>query len=299
MAIGSIIGGVFQNGTSNLSQVQAFMSGNPNSISSYISAQTGFTFLSPAGTKGINGFVFDQYDDDSIDVEAEVTDHFAEDNSFTQDMAAIHPIECTLSGFVGEIALPAPNSGFGALFQGLETKLGTVSAFGGKYTPGGLQKKINAINGSLQSAQNYVNQVSQYLNQAQNLLGMFKSGASKTRQQQSFSSLATLINSKVPVTITTPWAAFPNMLCISFHMDQGGETKDKSRVELKFKQIRLVPIVSNLNKPTPQTIQATTSGRAQSGMQTPVSVGQTSGTPTSITTIASSNNPFGLGFISQ
>ena len=299
MALGNIVDGAVQTGTSQLSQVQAFMSGQPNSLSNYISEQTGFSFLAPTGAKGINGFVFDQYDDDSIDIETEVTDHFAEDNSFIQDMAAIHPIECTLTGFVGEIAIPAPNAGAGGLFQSLESKLGTVDAFGGKYTPGGLQKQINAINGSLQSAQNYVNQVSQYLNQAQTLLKMFSSGAGKTKQQKAFASLATLVNSKIPCTITTPWAAFPNMMCTGFHMDQGGETKDKSRVELKFKQIRLVPIASNLKTPTPQTVQATTSGRAQSMMQTPVSVGQTGGTPTAITTIASGNNPFGLGFLSQ
>lgn len=59
--------------------------------------------VSPIVNLGIAGFEFDIFEEHKSELQAEITDHFVEDNSTRQDHIAIKPERFTLRGFVGEL----------------------------------------------------------------------------------------------------------------------------------------------------------------------------------------------------
>ena len=59
--------------------------------------------VSPVVNLGIAGFQFDIFEEHKSELQAEITDHFVEDNSTRQDHIAIKPERFTLRGFVGEL----------------------------------------------------------------------------------------------------------------------------------------------------------------------------------------------------
>jgi|DEB0MinimDraft_6_1074348.scaffolds.fasta_scaffold11168_3 hypothetical protein len=59
--------------------------------------------VSPVVNLGIAGFEFDIFEEHKSELQAEITDHFVEDNSTRQDHIAIKPERFTLRGFVGEL----------------------------------------------------------------------------------------------------------------------------------------------------------------------------------------------------
>ena len=52
---------------------------------------------------GVNGFVFDVIDDETIQLDADITDSWIETNSTIQDHIALKPVRFTLKGYVGEL----------------------------------------------------------------------------------------------------------------------------------------------------------------------------------------------------
>ena len=59
--------------------------------------------VSPVVSLGIAGFAFDIFEEHKSEQQADITDHFVEDNSTIQDHIAIKPEKFTLRGFVGEL----------------------------------------------------------------------------------------------------------------------------------------------------------------------------------------------------
>jgi hypothetical protein len=53
---------------------------------------------------GIAGFVFDINSEDAIDLQADITDNYVEDNTAIQDQIALKPEVVTVRGLVGELA---------------------------------------------------------------------------------------------------------------------------------------------------------------------------------------------------
>lgn len=59
--------------------------------------------VSPIVNLGIAGLAFDIFEEHKVELTADITDHFVEDNSTIQDQIAIKPIKFTLRGFIGEV----------------------------------------------------------------------------------------------------------------------------------------------------------------------------------------------------
>ena len=74
--------------------------------------------LRTKNSQGIGGFVFDYLGDVNVSLQADITDHFAEDNTAIQDHVAMRPIKVVMRGFVSELVMKAPQGVVGALARG-------------------------------------------------------------------------------------------------------------------------------------------------------------------------------------
>lgn len=252
MGLTDFVGGAPQSPSGAISSIQTLVSGQTSPLTALTSNLYGLTFLPVKGstpfgqpntpTSSLSGFAFDFYDEDMFELDVEASDHWAEDNSSIQDHAAVSPIRATLSGFVGEYVIPNPNAGAAGALRRLQQKMATTSAYAGKYTPGTVQAISGKITGSISTGQNYLNEVSQYAQQAQNLLAIF-SPASVTRQQKALAILTSAALSRQTFTLNLPWCQVQNVMITNIRATQSGETASKSEFSVSVKQIRTVPVL--------------------------------------------------------
>ncbi|MDD5301502.1 MAG: hypothetical protein PHS14_00220 [Elusimicrobia bacterium] len=291
MGVTDFTGGAAQAATGNVSNIKGLISGQTSPLTSYLSNLTGLNFLFPKGAgpfsqpnnpkSQLSGFAFDFYGEDDLELDIDATDHWAEDNSSIQDHAAISPIRGSLSGFVGEYVIPNPNSGIGGALRQLEQKLATVSAYAGKYTPGTVQAIAGKVTGAISTGQNYVQEISQYAQQAQNILNMFKP-AGATRQQNALATLMSAALSRQTFTLMMPWVQVQNVMITNIRAHQSGDTTSKSEFTVSVKQIRTIPVASAL---TPQAVKANSQGRAGLQNQPTSVVGTAQGAPMPVSAV--------------
>lgn len=265
---GSPLGQAAQQGSSAVSNTIS-------SVQNYVNGVSNKFILNPHGMKGIAGFVFDYEGDDQISLEADITDHFSEDNGSIQDHIALKPYRVTLRGFVSELILPATSQGFFGALTTLQSKMGTVNAYLGKYTPQALQKLQGQASKAVSQVQNYANTAAQYLNQAKNVAGLFGGGTgAPTKQQQAFVALASLRDQRQIFNVLTPWSLMPGMAIETLVFLQAKDSKSRSDITVTMKQMRFVDVQSS------QNTTATHLGRAGFAYQLRTQLGLTSGTPT-------------------
>lgn len=272
-AAGTQVGGAIATGSSkvfnSVSSVQNFVNG-VNGVS------TNYVLLPPKGFKGgIEGFLFDYEGDDSMTLESDITDHFAEDNSSVQDHIALKPYRIVLRGFISELTLPGTGQGFFGALTTLQSNIGSVSAYLGKYTPQSLQKLQGQASKAVSQVQSYASTASQYLNQAKNLASLFGlSSGAQTKQQKAFGFLASLRDQRQICNVLTPWCFLPGMAIETVVFSQPKDSKTRSDISVTMKQMRFVDVQSS------QNTTATHGGRLGSQYQTKTNLGLTSGTPT-------------------
>ncbi len=242
----------------------------------------------PKGAVGIGGFQFDVALDDEIQIENDVTMHWAEDNTYINDHIAQKPYLITMRGYVGELTLPGPNLASPYALSSLASKLGTTQAYLGKYTPQAAQKLENTATGALNAAQNYANQIAQYANQGIGLLktiGLMSAGP--TKQQKALAKLAALSDAGSIFDVVTPWGFFKTYALKSVRIIQTRETETRSDVICTMQAMRFID-------DTPQGPMLNQSGRA--GIQAaPQSIlGNTPGFSAKLASVLGQGNTLGV-----
>lgn len=226
--------------------------------------------VKPKNAKGIGGFLFDYEGETNVTYQAEITDHWIETNDPVQDHIAQKPVRLMLRGFIGELVLKQPAGLVGALAT-LQSKLTTVPAYIGKYTPG----TIALLQRGVTTAQNTVNTIDQGLQRVKNIVGLFPGAApQKSKQQQAFSQLTALYLSRQVFTVQTPYTSFDSMVIETLTFIQPEETKYWSDISVTMKQLRFVDTQVSSTK-------AAFGGRAAKQREAQVSQGNTKGTPQS------------------
>lgn len=196
--------------------------------------------LRTKSSAGIGGFLFDYLGEINVNMDADITDHFAEDNTAIQDHVAIRPIEVTMRGFISELSLPAPQGVSGALASA-QSALTQVDAYLGKYTPGVAQ----TLSAAITKVQSTVNTVNQTLQKAQNIISLFPGAPpSGTKQAKAYTQLFTAMQKKLPMTIDTPYRVLRNMMIKRIVFVQPEETKSWSDISVTLKQIQFVEIAT-------------------------------------------------------
>jgi hypothetical protein len=228
------------------------------------------SILKPKNMKGINGFVFDSATDDSIQMSADITDHFTESNIFINDHVAIRPIRIVMKGFIGEVIYNANPSGVLGLFNTVQDVLTTVPAYLGKYTPKGLQNIQNVLN----KGTSLVNKVDNYISRAKNIVGLFGKANKTSHQQDAYAILKALFLSRVICSVETPFEYFDsNMIIESIAFRQGDNDKYRTDIWVTLKEIRTAQVlVTPVDK-------FTTGGRALFQRQAPLDNGKSQGAP--------------------
>lgn len=197
--------------------------------------------VSPKSSKGISGWEFDIPQNETVRLQAEITDHYTESNTFLNDHIVRKPVRITLSGMKGELVYRRPEGIPGGV-QELTNRLEIVDVYLGDYTPGMTQSIQRAIS----RAQSAVALLNQGLNKTQNILSALSGeGPEETLQEKAFKELKALFNSNQLVTVQTPWEFFDSMIIEELSFSQGGATTGMSEIQITLKEMRFADIEIN------------------------------------------------------
>jgi hypothetical protein len=226
----------------------------PSSVSNTL-APSGSNFLDkltnrliPKGKpKGIGGFVFDIALEDTVKLEAEITDHWLENNSAVNDHVAIKPKRIILRGLIGELVQIYNPTELDGLLGRTSNLLGQVPAYLGSMTPQAVQKAQAAIT-KAQDAAAQINAAAKKLNNviglfADPLGGLLGTSGAKTKQQDAFAILETMFDNKMTFTLETPYKFYENVVIENIIALQPEHSKTYSEFTVILKQLNF----SNLN----------------------------------------------------
>jgi hypothetical protein len=204
-----------------------------SSVRDYVDEKAGAAVVSPKNAKGIQGWVFDILTRESIDLNAEITDHVVQSGSFLSDHVVIKPRRITLSGLIGENVYNAP--GAAEALQELQNKLEVVDAYGGAYTDGMTQK----LQGAITQAQTAVDQLNNTLNKTQSVISAFAGESSEqTRQQRLYQQLLAAFKVKYILTVQTWLDYYDNMVIESISATQDETTEQITDISVTLKEVR-------------------------------------------------------------
>lgn len=181
----------------------------------------------------ISGFLFDVKGRDEVNLQAEITDHWTENNTAIQDHIAIKPITIRVNGFVGELRTnydPKTLQNIAANYAGKSTALAYLApeittqakaVFNQMERLYGLYEKANSVE--------------------KNLYAVFENTASaqtETKQQKAFQFFKNAWQARQAFQVQSPWQTFDNMYIQTLRATQDDETKYITEFEITFKQLR-------------------------------------------------------------
>lgn len=238
--------------------------------------------LRPANAKGLTGFIFDYEGDTVVTHVSDITDHYTEQNTFVNDHAAQKPARITLRGYVGEL-VANPDTGVLGVINTLQSKLTTLPAILGKYTPSVVQK----IQGLATDATNVVNKVDNVISRAQNAVGLIIGQGSVpavTKQQTAYQQLYLLWQANAVFTLDTPFNYFKSVIIESMTFVQDENTKEWCDITVIVKEVRFIG-TDNSGGLSPQLAAQTLADRAAQQGQSQSNQGSASGVSVPFTQI--------------
>ena len=197
------------------------------------------SLLKPKSVKGIGGFVFDYEGETSVTYNADITDHYTEENVFINDHIAIKPARIVLKGFISELKYKKPAGILGAL-EFLGDKMTALPAYLGGYTPQVTQNMFDAIS----KAQSVVTQIDGAIKKAQNIIGMFpNSSVADTAQKKAFDQLYSMFSGKQVFSLKTPYKIYPSVAIETLTFVQNEDDKYTSDISVTVKEVRFAEVV--------------------------------------------------------
>lgn len=187
---------------------------------------------------GIAGFVFDLVEDDSSDLESDITDYYVEDNSAVQDQIALRPETITISGKVAEVVKTA--AAIRKSYLGTENPLPLI--------PGVMP--VLTISAEETQAQTLANQAADTnaVANTQTLWGYYNSALpqqpNQTKQSLVFGYFYQLWKGRQMFSVECPWGIMTNMAILSMSAKQGPDTRLVSDFTVTFKKIRVAQSIS-------------------------------------------------------
>ena len=218
--------------------------------------------VSPLNAFGLGGFIFDIEGDAVTNLEAEITDHYTEDNTTIQDNIAIRPVRVILTNYVGELVYRRDNT-TNTPIQQLTQKLTVLNSYLPGLTPGAEQAyNILSGNASLPSpdvlASLSAPNIGSTITNTANIYGMVQNLLPPTtKQQQAYQYFKALWQQKILFAIQTPHEFLTNMAIESVRAHQPEDTKDISDFTLTLKQLRFASAQFVPYAPTQQASGAT------------------------------------------
>jgi hypothetical protein len=210
-------------GMTSMSEAQSFLNDNISNL------------VTPQEMKGINGWLFDVKKTEQIDNEADITDHYMEDNTVINDHVVRKPIRITLSGYIGELVARKSDIS-NAIPSYLSSSLSTISAYTGEYTSGTIQKMQEVISQS----QSYANTVNQAIDKTKDIVKQFKSfpDPAETAIKAAYNSLYAFFLSEDLLTVQTPFGLEDNMKIEKLSMSVPEDSESYTDISITLKKMR-------------------------------------------------------------
>lgn len=180
---------------------------------------------------GIAGFLFDIPENDELNLQSDITDHFVENNTPIQDNIALHPEEYTVRGLVAEIASVSPSQ---ATQAALPAALPVNEFYLPTFAPGTDSAAIFAKVASDSQAATFAS--------AQSLYSYYDNQAAQppaqTKQAKIFGYFYQLWKGRQLFTVETPWGFWTSMAIKTIRAEQGEDSRFKSALTITFKRMR-------------------------------------------------------------
>lgn len=218
--------------------------------------QSSFTqyVLSPLNAFGLGGLVFDIEGETTVNLSADITDHYLEDNSSVQDNIAIRPERITFTGYAGDVVFEQESSSTQDI-QKVVQKLTVLSA----YLPSLAKQSQQVFNtltaGSQKLSLNNTSLVSALtsaptLNNIANIWAAVKNlNPSNGRQKQIYNYLKALMEQKILISLQTPFEFSTNMAIESIYATQDETTRSMSVFTIALKKVRVATIQTTVFNP--------------------------------------------------
>lgn len=166
---------------------------------------------------------------ESMSLQADITDNYVENNIAYQDHIALKPMIYTVEGEVGELTWyknDPQNSVIGAVAQ----KLAPVVSFAPSVSKfaSTVQDKAMKIIGVVDSLDNAFSR----------FWGFLSNDDVNTEQKKAFMYLQALWASRAPISIKTPWKKLENYIIQNVEFSQSDRTVDKSKIKISFKEFK-------------------------------------------------------------
>jgi len=175
--------------------------------------------VSPIVNLGIAGFAFDIFEEHKSEQQAEITDHFAEDNSTIQDHIAIKPNKITLRGFVGELVEEAGNAKSEVVE--LVEKLAIINSYVPVVT--GAASQLNSLLNI--SKKTKEDALAQTVGTGVDIFKAFKElNPPDTKQAKAFNFFKAMFEAKQLVSVDTPFGFMSDMAIENIISIQGDNT---------------------------------------------------------------------------
>lgn len=202
------------------------------SLSNFANALTKYVVM-PRGEYGVDGFIFDIYGDETVNLSAEITDHTIEDNSQIQDHITLKPKKIILRGYVGEVVYRNTN-----LFTDTAQKLNEKLSFLDVFAPTIASQAQQTITTIANKANMFVDTVKESVNSMAGAWSLIEnSPLFQTKQEQAFQYFSKLWENKILVSVQTPFEFFNNMAIESVVAFQREDSQHISDFSITLKQI--------------------------------------------------------------
>jgi hypothetical protein len=191
--------------------------------------------LAPKGAKGIGGFVFDIPTRETLTLETDITDHFMENGSYTNDHAVDRPVKATLTGFVGELFV-GPPKGLAALTSEIGGFLAPIAGFTGEFLPA----EVQVFNAALDVVDQAAAQINNAIQKGADFID-FLSGTERValkRQKEALNTLDAMRRSRAVFALTLPWAYYENVMIELITVQGEEDTEQWSEFSVTVKQVR-------------------------------------------------------------
>lgn len=185
---------------------------------------------------GIAGFIFDVVNDDTSELESDITDHYTEENSAVQDHIALRPEVVTVSGSVAEVVRAVPTIRRVATTP---NPLPIIPSLTPLLAPSAEAAQVATVATASQEQAS--------ITSTQTLYGYYQSRLpqqpNQTKQQVAYGYIYQLWKGRQTFSVETPWGFFTNMAIQSVAARQGPESRFVSDFDITFKKIRTVKSV--------------------------------------------------------
>jgi hypothetical protein len=182
-----------------------------------------------------SSFLFDVMEEEELNIEADITDYYLEDNSPVQDHIAFKPITIKLHGFIAEVADTPP-----ALLKALASIVDKLQVLG-PWAPSLTSQAQQAYNNISRTYQGYAKLLNATGSTLKGLIGGDKP---ITKQANAFNTLSFIQKRKQLCDVQTPFQTYSNMVIQTITALQGKESKSISDFTVTMKQMNFAKVLN-------------------------------------------------------